>query len=192
MQLKELVAKNRSYRRFYEDVEITRETLEELIELARLSGTGGNRQPLKFFLSCDPETNAKIFPTTLWAGYLKEWPGPEEGERPAAYVIIVEDKSIGMVAPKVDFGIAAQSILLGAVEKGYGGCMIGALKKKELLEVLNLPEDKYEVLLVLALGKPKEEVIIDEVGSDGNIKYWRDENKVHHVPKRSLKDLIIN
>lgn len=192
MFLRDLVAKNRSYRRFYQEVEITRETLEELIELARLSGTGGNRQPIKFFLSCDRETNAKIFPNTLWAGYLKEWPGPEEGERPAAYVVIVEDKTIGMVPPRVDFGIAAQSILLGAVEKGYGGCMIGALKKKELQEVLNLPEDKYEILLVLALGKPKEEVVIDEVAPDGDIKYWRDENQVHHVPKRALKDLIIS
>ncbi|KJS85825.1 MAG: nitroreductase [Peptococcaceae bacterium BICA1-8] len=191
MLLKEMVEKNRSYRRFYQDVEIKRETLEELVSLARLSGTGGNRQPIKFFLSCEQELNAKIFSNTLWAGYLKEWPGPDEGERPAGYIVIVEDKTIGMVNPRVDSGIAAQTMLLGAVEKGYGGCMLAALKKKELHEVLNLPEDKYEILIVLALGKPKEEIVIDEVGSDGDIKYWRDENKVHHVPKRSLKDLII-
>jgi len=191
MLLKEMVEKNRSYRRFYQDVEIKRETLEELVSLARLSGTGGNRQPIKFFLSCEPEMNAKIFPNTLWAGYLKEWPGPDEGERPAAYIVIVEDKTIGMVNPRVDSGIAAQTMLLGAVEKGYGGCMIAALKKKEMLEALNLPEEKYEILIVLALGKPKEEVVIDEVGLDGDIKYWRDENQVHHVPKRALKDLII-
>ena len=135
--------------------------------------------------------NAKIFPNTLWAGYLKEWPGPDEGERPAAYIVIVEDKTIGMVNPRVDSGIAAQTMLLGAVEKGYGGCMIAALKKKEMLEALILPEEKYEILIVLALGKPKEEVVIDEVGLDGDIKYWRDENQVHHVPKRALKDLII-
>ena len=191
MLLKEMVEKNRSYRRFYQDVEIKRETLEELVSLARLSGTGGNRQPIKFFLSCEPEMNAKIFPNTLWAGYLKEWPGPDEGERPAAYIVIVEDKTIGMVNPRVDSGIAAQTMLLGAVEKGYGGCMIAALKKKEMLEALILPEEKYEILIVLALGKPKEEVVIDEVGLDGDIKYWRDENQVHHVPKRALKDLII-
>jgi len=191
MQFRELVEKNRTYRRFYQDVEITRETLEELIDLARLTGSGGNRQPMKFFLSCDREMNAKIFPNTLWAAYLKEWPGPGEGERPAAYIVVVEDKSIGMVNPRADLGIAAQTILLGAVEKGLGGCMIAAFKKKEVAEVLNLPEDKYEPLLVIALGKPKEEVVIDEVGPDGDIKYWRDENQVHHVPKRALKDLII-
>ncbi len=192
MDFRELVIKNRTYRRFYQDVEITRETLEELIDLARLTGSGGNRQPLKYCLSCDPELNAKIFPNTVWAVYLKEWPGPEEGERPAAYVVIVEDKTIGLVNPRADLGITAQTILLGAVEKGYGGCMIAAFKKKEISEIFNLPEDKYEPLLVIALGKPKEEVVIDELGPDGDIKYWRDENQVHHVPKRALKDIIIS
>jgi len=191
MQFKELVKENRTYRRFYQDVEITRETLEELIELARLTGSGANKQPLKFLLSADRELNAKIFPNTLWAAYMKEWPGPEEGERPAAYIVIVEDKKIGMVNPRADLGIVAQTILLGAVEKGYGGCMIAAFRKKEIAELLNLPEDKYEPLLVIALGKPKEEVVVDEIGPEGDIKYWRDENQVHHVPKRSLKELII-
>jgi len=188
---KELVAKNRTYRRFYQDVEITRGTLEELIELARITGSAGNRQPQKFFLSSEQELNAKIFSNIAWAAALKEWPGPEERERPAAYIVIVEDKTIGMVNPRADLGIVAQTILLGAVEKGYGGCMFASFKKQEIRELMNLPEDKYEPLLVLALGKPKEEVVIEELGSDGNVNYWRDENQVHHVPKRALKDLII-
>ncbi|NLT95328.1 MAG: nitroreductase family protein [Clostridia bacterium] len=192
MEFKELVLKNRSYRRFYQDVKISRDTLVELIDLARLTGSGSNRQPLKYCLSCDPDLNARIFPNTLWAAYLKEWPGPEEGERPSAYIVIVEDKSIGLVNPRADLGISAQTILLGAVEKGYGGCMIASFKKKEIAELFNLPEDKYEPLLVIALGKPKEVVVIDEVGPDGDIKYWRDENQVHHVPKRALKDIILN
>ncbi|MFZ5944569.1 MAG: nitroreductase family protein [Bacillota bacterium] len=191
MSLQELVRKNRSYRRFYQDYQISRETLEELVELARFSPTGGNKQPLKFFISSDPETNAKIFPHTFWAGYLKEWPGPEEGERPTGYIIILEDKEIGMMPPRTDFGIAAQTMLLGAAEKGLGGCMIGMLRKKELLEVMGLSEEKFDILLVLAIGKPKEQVVIDEVGTDGDIKYWRDEQQVHHVPKRALKDLIL-
>ncbi|MDK2822411.1 MAG: hypothetical protein PWQ67_388 [Clostridia bacterium] len=189
--LKEIVKKNRSYRRFYENVVIERETLEELVDLARLSPSGGNKQALKFFISCEPEMNAKIFPNTFWAGYLKDWPGPEEGERPSGYIIILEDKEIGMMNPRVDFGIAAQTILLGATEQGLGGCMIGIFKKKELMELLNISEEKYDILLIVAIGKPKEEVVIDEVGPDGDIKYWRDENQVHHVPKRALKDLII-
>jgi nitroreductase len=191
MEFRELVTKNRTYRRFYQDVEITMETLEELVDLARLTGSGGNRQPLKYCLANDKDLNSRIFPNTAWAGYLKDWDGPEEGERPTAYIVIVEDKSIGMPNPRADLGITAQTILLGAVEKGYGGCMIASFKKKEISQILNLPEDKYEPLLVIALGKPKEKVVIDEMGPEDDIKYWRDENQVHHVPKRALKDIII-
>jgi nitroreductase len=89
-----------------------------------------------------------------------------------------------------DHGIAAQSILLGAVEKGLGGCMIGAIDRDKLRAALKLPE-QYEILLVLALGKPTEHVVIDSVGKDGSIKYWRDAQGVHHVPKRALDDIIL-
>jgi len=192
MDLKELTRKSRSYRRFYQDSIIERKTMEELVGLARLAPTGGNRQPLKFFISAEAELNAQIFPHTFWAGYLSDWPGPEEGERPSGYIIILEDKEIGMLNPRVDGGIAAQTILLGAVEKGLGGCMLGLFKKEELLKIMNLDEKKYDILLIVALGKPKEEIVIDDVGPDGSIKYWRDEQQVHHVPKRTLEDLIIN
>ncbi|RPJ42442.1 MAG: nitroreductase family protein, partial [Chloroflexi bacterium] len=145
--------------------------------------------PLKYYLSCDPEKNARIFPTLAWAGYLKEWPGPQEGERPSAYIIILGDSTINK-SFGCDHGIAAQSIMLGAAEKGLGGCMIGSVRRAELAAALNIPP-QYEILLVLALGKPKEIVQIDPVGPDGSIKYWRDEKQVHHVPKRSLDELIL-
>ncbi len=189
--LKDLVLKSRSYRRFYEDVAVNKETLLELVDLGRLSPTGGNRQPLKFIISWEKEKNELIYPTLGWAGYLTEWPGPEPGERPSAYIIILEDKDINMNVPKVDFGIAAQNMMLGAVEKGLGGCMIYVIQRQKLREVLNIPE-KYEILLVLALGKPKEKVVIDEIDEGADIKYWRDENRVHHVPKRKLQDVVLN
>ncbi|MGE5601550.1 MAG: nitroreductase family protein [Nitrososphaerales archaeon] len=186
--IKDLVLKNRSYRRFYQDVPVSLETLRELVDLARLSASGANRQPLKYILSCDPQTNALIFPSLGWAAYLKDWLGPEEGERPAAYIIILVDKTIG--AAGCDHGIASQSILLGATEKGLGGCMIATIRKPELTQLFAIPE-QYEILLVLALGKPKETVVLEPVGPDGDIKYWRDEQQVHHVPKRSLDEIII-
>lgn len=186
--LKEIVKKNRSYRRFFQEEKISRETILELIELARYSATGANKQPLKFILSWECEKNAKIFECLKWAGYLTDWTGPEEGERPAGYIVIVEDTNIKQVAG-VDHGIAAQTILLGAVEKGLGGCMFGSIDKPKLKMNLNIA-DHLDVLLVIALGKPKEVVVIDTV-KDGNIKYWRDENQVHHVPKRTLEELII-
>jgi nitroreductase len=188
--LKDLVLKNRSYRRFQENARIERQTLEELVELARFSPSGANRQPLKFLLSCEAETNAKIFPHLAWAGYISDWPGPAEGERPAAYIIMLADTEIS-AGVGCDHGIAAQSMMLGAVEKGLGGCIIGAFRKHDLQEALSIPSS-YDLVLVLALGIPKETVVLETVGVDGNIKYWRDEGDVHHVPKRSMDELLVN
>ncbi|MBM4467057.1 MAG: nitroreductase family protein [Chloroflexi bacterium] len=187
--LEDLVRKNRSYRRFHQDVAMDLETLRELVNLARLSASVANRQPLKYILSCDPDTNARIFSHTRWAGYLKDWPGPAEGERPAAYIVILGDTEIRQ-SFGCDHGIAAQSIMLGATERGLGGCIIGAVDHDGLRRALDIP-DRYEILLVLALGKPKERVIIEEVGPDGDIRYYRDADGVHHVPKRSLDELIL-
>ena len=187
--LRDLIRENRSYRRFHQDVPIEMETLRALVDLARLSASGMNLQPLKFVLSSDPGRNALIFPCLAWAGYLKDWPGPVEGERPPAYIVILGDTRIRR-SFGCDHGIAAQSILLGATEWGLGGCMIGSVKRDQLFEALDIASH-YELLLVLALGKPKETVVIDPLAAGGDIKYWRDENQVHHVPKRSLDEIIV-
>ncbi len=187
--LKELVQKNRSYRRFHEDVAVDAATLRELVDLARLSASGANLQPLKYILSNEAKRNAAIFETLAWAGYLKDWSGPEEGERPSAYIVVLGDTSI---RPNfgVDPGIAAQSILLGATEKGLGGCILASIQRDRLRDALGIDEG-YKIELVLALGKPKETVVLDPVGPDGEIKYWRDADGVHHVPKRALDEIII-
>jgi nitroreductase len=189
MTLGDLILNNRSRRRFHQDVAVDLKTLQELVDLARLSASGSNLQPLKFILSADPETNARIFPHTRWAGYLKDWPGPVEGERPAAYIIILGDTEISE-SFGCDHGIAGQSIMLGATERGLGGCWLGALNKSGLRDALNIP-DRYDILLALALGKPNETVIVETVGPDGDIKYWRDDDGRHHVPKRALDDIIL-
>jgi nitroreductase len=187
--IKELVARNRSYRRFYQDTAISLDTLKELVDLARLSASGANRQPLKYALSADPETNAAIFERLAWAGYLKDWPGPQEGERPSAYIVVLGDKEISQ-SFGVDHGIAAQSILLGATERGLGGCIIASIQRDALRQALGI-EARYDILLVLALGKPKEVVVVEPLGPGGDIRYWRDEEGVHHVPKRSLEEIIV-
>jgi nitroreductase len=188
MNIKDLIIKTRSFRRFDEQHKIEYKTLENFVNLARMSASGANRQPLKFIICNSPEECDKVFPTLSWAGYLTEWQGPDKGERPSAYLIILGDKTIAD-SFGIDHGIAAQSIMLGATEAGLGGCMISSVKCDDLMERLNIP-DTYEILMVLALGKPVEKVIIDEV-KEGNIKYWRDSNQYHHVPKRSLNELII-
>jgi nitroreductase len=189
VMLRDLIQKNRSYRRFHQDAAIDRPTLEELVGLARLSPSAANLQPLKYILSCEPETNARIFPHLAWAGYLTDWPGPSQDERPTAYIVILGDTQITQ-SFGCDHGIAAQSILLGSVEKQLGGCMIGSIQRETLREALEIP-DQYEILLVLALGKPAETVVLETVDSAGDIAYWRDSQSVHHVPKRRIEDLII-
>jgi nitroreductase len=187
--LRDLILSNRSCRRFDEGFAIERRTLEELVDLARLSPSAANLQPLKYILSCEPGKNARIFPHLAWAAYLKDWGGPAQGERPSAYLIMLGDTTINNTFG-CDHGIAAQSVLLGAREKGLAGCMIGLIRREELRKTLDIPA-QYEILLVLALGKPREQVVIDEVGPTGDIRYWRDGAGIHHVPKRSIQELII-
>ena len=136
----------------------------------------------------DEKFNSQLFDLLAWAGYLTTWPGPVDGERPSAYIVVLNDT---LIAGNYfcDDGIAMQSMLLGAVEAGYGGCIIHSVNRNKLRELLNLSE-QYEILYVLALGKPVETVVLDEV-NDGDIKYWRDENQVHHVPKRPLDEIIL-
>lgn len=187
--IRDLILQNRSYRRFHQEVAITEETLRELVDLARCSASATNRQPLKYILACDPEKNALVFQTLGWAGALKDWPGPAEGERPAAYIIILLDKEIAQ-STGCDHGIAAQSILLGAVERGLGGCMLGSAKRDALRNNLNIAE-QYDILLVVALGEPGEKVVLETLESGQPFAYWRDDESTHHVPKRPLDDIII-
>ena len=188
--IKDLIKKNRSYRRFYQNQKVSKETLESLIDLARLSASAANRQPLKYIISTNEEKNTEIFEELSWAGYIENWDGPKEGERPSSYIIILGDKEITKNY-WCDPGIAAQNILLGAVEKDLGGCILGAINKENLRKKLELDE-RYEILYVIALGKAKEEVEIETVDENGSIEYWRDENGVHHVPKRKLSNIIID
>ena len=188
--LKELIEESRSCRRFYENEQVSAEELEDLVDLARLSPTASNLQPLKYILSNKPEKNDLIFPYLSWAAYLTHWPGPVKGERPSAYIIILGDTSI-VKSFNCDHGIAAQSILLGACEKKLRGCIIGSINRQAMHEKLNI-DQRYKILLVIALGKPKEKIVLEKIKEDGDLRYWRDKDQVHHVPKRNLKDIILS
>jgi len=187
----DLIRKNRSFRRFHQNHALDAETLTDLVDLARLSASAANLQPLRYVLSVDSQKNSQIFSCLGWAAYLKDWKGPKEGERPSAYIIVLSDSEKANDFVGYDCGIASQSILLGAREKELAGCMIASINRQQLRSLLNI-DARFKILLVIAIGKPKEEVVIESVGSDDNIRYWRDSDSVHHVPKRNLKDIIID
>lgn len=188
-QFTDLVKANRSCRRFDNNAGLSVPTLEELVDLARHTASAANKQPLKYAISADPAKNGEIFACLGWAAYLKDWKGPAKEEQPAGYIVIMGDRS---VADRFwcDHGIAAQTILLGARARGLAGCMFGSINIKKLTACLGIG-DHLEIKLVIALGKPVETARIDPLGEDGDIRYWRDENQVHHVPKRPLSELIL-
>jgi nitroreductase len=188
MSFQEIVERNRSYRRFDGGHRLEEATLRELIGLARITPSAGNRQPLKYVISCSPEWNQRIFETLAWAAYLPDWPGPDAPERPTGYVVVLLDTGIQPQAD-IDIGIASQTILLGAAEKGLGGCMFGSIQREELARRLSLPE-KLKVAIVIALGKPVEKVILEDLPAGGSVKYYRDPSWTHHVPKRTVDELI--
>jgi len=188
MNLSQLIEHTRTVRRFDESHAVSADTLASLVNLARLSASAANRQPLKYILVADPAVREEVFPCLAWAGYMTNWDGPAPGERPAAYIVILGDKEISE-SFSVDHGIASQSIMLGATEAGLGGCIIASVRKDRLRTTLDIPK-RYEILLVLALGKPAEKVVIEPM-ADNNVKYWRDDKGTHHVPKRTLDEIIL-
>ena len=189
--LKELLQKDRSIRRFDESKSIKKETLTSLIDLCRYCASGRNLQPLKYKIISEKDMNEAIFPWLGWAGYLKEWPGPEEGERPTAYLIQCLDKNITENL-LCDDGLQLQAITLGAIAQGIGACIIKSFNSKKIREILDLP-DNLEITYIVALGYPVEKVVIEEMDSnlEDGFYYYRTEDKVHHVPKRNLKELIL-
>lgn len=186
--LRALILKNRSYRRFYHNSSIELSRLKQWIDLARNSASAKNKQPLKYIAVSNETDCAEIFRHLAWAAYLKDWDGPVPEERPSAYVVMLFDKNISEQL-YCDHGIAAQSILLAAVEDGFGGCILAAINRKAVMDYFKIPAN-LEIIQILALGKPKETVVLKEVGEDGNTNYYRDQNMVHFVPKRSLDEII--
>lgn len=187
--LEDLVRKSRSYRRFVAAEAVPYATLLELVDLARLSPSAANLQGLKFLVADGQPLNDLIFPCLRFAGHLTGWAGPQAYERPAAYILVLGDTRIKQQFD-LDAGIAAQSMMLGAAERGLGGCIMSAINREKLTDALNLPEH-FEIVLALALGKPAEKVVLEELGEGQSIHYYRDAEYVHHVPKRKLEDLLV-
>ena len=193
MDFLEHVTKARSYRRFQADKALPEGTLSWLVDCARLTPSAGNLQPLRYLCVGGKETCKAFYPSLAWAGYLKDWDGPEEHERPTGYIVILTprtDDGKTSVNTYIDLGIAGQTIQLAAASKGIAACMFRTYIPKKMAEAITLPPD-HEILMVIAFGYPVEDVRIAPIGEDGSIKYYRDQDKVHFVPKRALKDVLL-
>ncbi len=190
--LKDLIVKNRSYRGYDESREITREELMEFVDCARLSASSVNRQPFKYYLAYTKESTGKIQPLTGWARALPGKGLPYPGHRPTAFIVICQETEwdADLNRYRVDLGIAAQSMLLRATEKGLGGIMIGNFSPAKIAEALALPSHIVPMLIV-AFGKPDETVVLTEAKAGEPLSYYRDENDVHYVPKRKLEDITL-
>ena len=189
--LKDLLEKNRSYRGYDETRKVTEEELRELVACTRLCPATANVQPLKYFLAWEPEVVKKIQPLTKWAGALPQLHLPAEGKCPSGFIVICQDTRISenLTAYLLDVGITAQTMLLAAVEKGLGGCMIGSFHAQNIREILNL-DKSYVPMLVVAIGEPQEKIVLEDVEPEESTNYYRDEQDVHYVPKRKLKDIV--
>lgn len=190
--LKELVIKNRSYRGFDENYSFTREQLESYIDLTRYTASSVNAQPLKYKIVFEKNEVEAVRPLTRWARALPDMVLPHPNMHATAFIIICQDTDISpnLARYQKDIGIVAQTITLAAVEDGLGGCMIGNFTPDEVKETLNLAEN-LTPMLIIALGKPAEEIVIKEIDNGESTKYYRDENDIHYVPKRKLKDILI-
>ena len=190
--LKDLVTKSRSYRGYNENRKVTKEELLELVECARLCPSSVNAQPFCYYLAWEPEEVAKIQPLTNWARALPQMKLPHSGKCPTAFIIILQDTTIGesLARYQKDVGIVAQTMLLAATEMGLGGCMIGNYNAQKVKDTLALDE-KYAPMLIVAIGEPAEEIVLKEVEPGESMAYYRDEDDVHCVPKRKLRDIVI-
>lgn len=191
--IKDFIIKNRSYRGFDEKYTFTKEQLINYVDGARFCASSLNIQPLKYYIAWEKTDVDKILNRIMWARQLPKISLPHPGKCPTAFIIICQDRNISASQTLFmkDVGIVAQSMLLMAAEEGLGGCMIGSFDGVKIREDLRMA-DHLRPMLVLALGKPAETIVLTDVGEDGNTAYYRDENDIHYVPKRSLKDLLIN
>lgn len=204
MNYKDIVQKTRSYRRFDGKKTIPRKELVDLVDLSRITSSGTNRQYLKYMAFSKDSSEGTtlcnhVFQNIKWAGYLTDWDGPAEEEQPTGYIVLLRDTSL-FESMTIDEGIAAQTILMGATDKGFGGCFIGSFNKGKIEEALDLSAisvGPFQIALIIALGYPVENVVLEDIGTNGitsspdNIKYYRDQKNTHHVPKRTLSQVLL-
>ena len=192
MMMESLVLRNRSYRSFDESKPITREVMTDLVDLARRTASGMNKQPLRYRILSESADIAKMLGNCRMGSALADRKLPPEGGKPTGFILMFTDataESPDFLALK-DVGIAAQTILLAATEQGFGGCMLASFDPERLCADFGVDAARYTPVLAIALGKPAERAILTDA-HDGSLRYYRDDADNHCVPKRRLDEVLI-
>lgn len=190
MDFLEIATRARTCRRFREAEGLPAGTLEWMVSCARVAPCAGNAQALRFAAAESPAACAAVFPGLKWAGMLTDWDGPEPGERPTGYIVILGRTGERGRLNAIDMGIAAQTMQLAASTRDVGCCIFLSFDPRVIRAALDIPAE-LEPLLVMAVGLQKEVRRVEGLNPDGSIRYWRDAEGVHHVPKRALADLLV-
>ncbi len=193
MKVYEAAIKRRSVRQFG-GRPVPYDILKKCLNAARLAPTAANRQLWKFIIVDDEKLLPQVFDTVgTWAGQPRPEGGWPQERRPEAYIISLIDSSLeaelggNRTDTNYDIGMAAENMILVALEQGVGSCVIASFNPDKLRRVLNIPNE-YEVALVLALGFPDENPVV-EVATD-SVRRWVDNKGVRHIPKRRLEDIL--
>lgn len=191
----DLIRKTRSCRRFDNSQKISREKFLELINYARLSGSSGNLQPLRFAVCTSQNSVRKISRSMIWGFFYDDTSAPADEFLPAGFIVIAGDKRVRKDFG-IDAGIALQSIMLGAAFQNLAGCAFASWDDKTVRKYVKLSDD-HEIVLLVAIGKPSQEILLEEL-APGNenptqqtTKYFLDESEKHHVPKLALADILL-
>ena len=186
MNVYEAVIKRRTIRRFKQEP-ISFEVLEKIVNAGRLAPSGANLQPVECVVADIPDLVVKVFETLAWAGYISPAGNPPEGQRPVAYIIVLTNNNKNEGDCVRDVAAAIENMILVALEEGIGSCWLGSIDRVKLKSILKLPEH-INIDSVVALGYSDESPQVEEMKD--SVEYWKDENGVLHVPKRSLGDVL--
>lgn len=190
MEIMKLLEGRRTYRRFDQSRPLPEEVLQDMANAARLASSARNAQVLRFVFVTQPEAVEAVFGHVHFAGALPPELGqPKEGQHPTAFVIMTCAHEDAKAMTYTDAGLAASNITLAAYAQGVGSCIMGAIDRPQIKEILQIPDDQ-DVLFAIALGYPTHTAVIEPMPEDGSFKYWLDDDRNYHVPKRSLDDLV--
>lgn len=186
MKVFDAITRRRTIRKFHQQ-DVGVEILKKLVDAARLAPSGANLQPIEYVIVSRRSLREKIFPCLRWAGYIAPQGNPQPDEEPMAYIIMLVNTRIKERDYQYDVGCAAENIALAAIDENLGTCLMGAIERERISQILSIP-DYYIVDLVISLGYPKEEPVVEDLRE--SVRYYKDSRGVLHVPKRKLKEIV--